>query len=211
MPDARPYRSTLRDDQARATRRRIVDAARDLFVEEGYARTTIDAVAARAEVSRKTVFTSVGGKVALLKLAFDWSLAGDDEPVAMADRPEARRIYELADPDAFLADWVRFNCAIATRLAPVFEVLLVAADSDPEGAALRATVERNRTLAARAFVERLDALGGLRRDLPRTRATGIVETLMDPMPARRLVHDGPWTLEQYVVHVERMARAALLP
>lgn len=57
MPDARrPYRSTLRQDQARSTRRAIVTAARDLFVELGWSRTTIDAVAARAGVSRKTVF-----------------------------------------------------------------------------------------------------------------------------------------------------------
>ena len=63
MPPAqRPYRSRLREDQARATRRAVVGAARDLFVELGWSRTTIDAVAARAGVSRKTVFSSVGGK-----------------------------------------------------------------------------------------------------------------------------------------------------
>ena len=60
----RPYRSALRDEQARATQRRIVAAGHDLFVEQGYAPTTIDAIAARAGVSRKTVFTSVGGKAA---------------------------------------------------------------------------------------------------------------------------------------------------
>ena len=77
MPQARrPYRSTLREEQARATRRAVVGAARDLFVELGWSRTTIDAVAARAGVSRKTVFTSVGGKAALLKLALDWALVG---------------------------------------------------------------------------------------------------------------------------------------
>src|SRR6187401_1654403 len=60
----RPYRSTLREEQARATQRAVVSAARDLFVDLGWSRTTIDAVAARAGVSRKTVFTSVGGKAA---------------------------------------------------------------------------------------------------------------------------------------------------
>ena len=86
----RPYRSTLRDEQARATQRRIVAAGHDLFVEQGYAPTTIDAIAAHAGVSRKTVFTSVGGKAAVLKLAWDWALAGDDEPVPMADRPDVQ-------------------------------------------------------------------------------------------------------------------------
>ena len=81
----RPYQSALRDEQARTTRRAIVEAGAALFVERGYAGTTVDAIAERAGVSRKTVFTSVGGKVGLLKLAIDWALAGDDEPVALDD------------------------------------------------------------------------------------------------------------------------------
>src|SRR3954453_199790 len=85
-PVRRPYHSTLRADQARATRRAVVSAARDLFVELGWSGTTIDAVAAHAGVSRKTVFTSVGGKAALLKLALDWALVGDDEPVPLSAR-----------------------------------------------------------------------------------------------------------------------------
>ena len=56
----RVYRSDLREGQARATRRQIVEAASTLFAERGYAAATIDAVAERAGVSRKTVFTSVG-------------------------------------------------------------------------------------------------------------------------------------------------------
>ena len=88
----RPYRSALRDEQSRVTRRRIVDAGAELFVERGYVPTTIDAIAERAGVSRRTVFTSVGAKAAVLKLAFDWTLAGDDEPVAIADRAEVQRM-----------------------------------------------------------------------------------------------------------------------
>src|ERR1700754_4854471 len=83
----RDYRSGLRAAQAEQTRRSIVSAAARLFVEGGYADTTIDAVAASAGVSRKTVFTAVGGKVDLLKTALDWAVVGDDRPVPMADRP----------------------------------------------------------------------------------------------------------------------------
>ena len=88
----RTYSSTLRADQARQTRRRIVDAAAELFAEHGYAGTTIDAVATAAGVSRKTVFDSVGGKAQLMKLAYDFAIVGDDEPVALAERPEMRAI-----------------------------------------------------------------------------------------------------------------------
>ena len=94
----RPYRSTLREEQARATRRAIVEAGAALFVERGFAGTTVDAIAERAGVSRKTVFTSVGGKVAVLKDAFDWALAGDDEPVPLGDRPAVRDFLTETDP-----------------------------------------------------------------------------------------------------------------
>jgi AcrR family transcriptional regulator len=75
VPAKRAYASPLRDDQARATHRAIVNAAADLFQRNGYAATTIAAIAAAAGVSRKTVFASGGSKFTLLKDAFDWSFA----------------------------------------------------------------------------------------------------------------------------------------
>lgn len=84
----RGYHSELRAAQARDTKRRIVAAAAELFVERGFGATTVDAIAAAAAVSRKTVFTAVGGKVELLALALDWAIGGDDAPLAVAERPE---------------------------------------------------------------------------------------------------------------------------
>ena len=211
MVHARPYRSTLRDEQAKATRRRIVQAGGELFVEQGYGPTTIDAIADRAGVGRKTVFTSVGGKAVLLKLAFDWALAGDDEPVAIADRPNVRRMMRAQDPAVLLADWVSMNAAIAGRLAALHHVLVVAADADPEAATILTTVEHQRTHGARAFVTRLKAIDGLRPPLDIDRATAIAELLMDPMPYRRLVLLRGWTPEEYTDFLQRTAAAALLP
>src|SRR3954469_14175605 len=134
----RPYRSTLREDQARATRRVVVTAARDLFVELGWSRTTIDAVAARAAVSRKTVFTSVGSKAALLKLALDWALVGDDEPVPLSARQVIAELEQLTDPRALVARWARFVAELEERTAPLAHVLVVAADVDPEAAQVHA-------------------------------------------------------------------------
>jgi AcrR family transcriptional regulator len=207
----RPYRSTLREEQARATRRRIVAAGHDLFVEQGYARTTIDAIAARAGVSRKTIFTSIGGKAGVLKLAWDWALAGDDEPVPMADRPEVQLMLDERDPERLIERWARLNGTIACRLAPIFDVVNVAADGDAEAAALQETNEVNRTNAARFFATRLADLGGLRGELSVEQAAAIAEILMDPVPARRLVLERGWTVDEYVGYVERMARAAFLP
>jgi AcrR family transcriptional regulator len=207
---ARPYRSKLRDEQARATRRRIVDAGHELFIERGYGPTTIDAIADRAEVSRKTVFTSVGGKSAVLKLAFDWALAGDDEPVAIAERPEVRQMMQSQDPAVLLNQWIAMNAAIAGRLAALHQVLVIAADSDPEAAALLTTVEQQRTHGARAFVARLHAIGGLRPDLDVDRASAIIELLMDPLPYRRLVQQRGWTTAEYTGYLQQTATATLL-
>ena len=207
---ARPYRSKLRDQHARATRRRIVDAGTELFVERGYGPTTIDAIAERAEVSRKTVFTSVGGKAAVLKLAFDWTLAGDDEPVAIADRPEVRKMMQGRDVKVLLNGWIARNAVIAGRVAALHHVLVVAADSDAEAAALLATVEQQRTTGALGIVTRLRALDGLRPDLDVDRATAIVELLMDPLPYRRLVQQRGWTTDQYTDYLRQIAAVTLL-
>jgi AcrR family transcriptional regulator len=205
----RPYRSALREAQARATRRRIVTAGRALFVTHGYGPTTVDAIAARAGVSRKTVFTSVGGKAAVLKLAWDWTLAGDDEPVPMAERPELVRIFDETDPGALIEGWTRFAAEVAARVAPLLPVVIVAADGDPDVAALMAANERGRMDGARRFAERLDALGGLRPGLTVDRAGDIAALLMDPLPVRRLVLAGGWTLDDCADLVAHMATAAL--
>jgi AcrR family transcriptional regulator len=123
----RDYHSGLRAAQAEQTRRSIVSAAARLFVDEGYGATTIDAVAQSAGVSRKTVFTAVGGKVDLLKTALDWAVAGDDQPVAVADRPEVRELLAMDDPAALLTSWVRIMVAIEVRVAGLFRVLEIAA------------------------------------------------------------------------------------
>jgi AcrR family transcriptional regulator len=207
---SRPYRSTLRDEQSRATRRRIVDAAAALFVERGYGPTTIDAIAERAGVGRKTVFTSAGGKATLLKLAFDWTLAGDDEPVAIADRPEVQQMLQLDDPAALLAAWVAMNAAIARRVAALHHVLVVAADGDADAAALLATTDEQRVDGARAIVTRLDSAGGLRSGLGLDEAAAILDVLIDPMPYRRLVVLRGWTFEAYADYIQQTAVASLL-
>ena len=134
----RRYASQVRDEQARRTRRAIVTAAHDLFLAQGYAATTIDGIAEAAHVSRRTVFNSVGGKVALLKLALDWAIVGHDEPIALADRPAIKAILAESDPRKALMLWVQTATDIAARTTPLGEVLIAAADIDPAAAQLLA-------------------------------------------------------------------------
>jgi len=118
------YASQVRDEQARRTRRAIVTAAHDLFLAQGYAATTIDGIAEAAHVSRRTVFNSVGGKVALLKLALDWAIVGDDEPIALADRPAIKAILAESDPRKALMLWVQTVTDVAARTAPLGTIQL---------------------------------------------------------------------------------------
>ena len=206
----RPYRSTLREEQARATRRAIVEAGAALFVERGFAGTTVDAIAERAGVSRKTVFTSVGGKVAVLKDAFDWALAGDDAPVPLGDRPAVRDFLTETDPATAVEKWARVMSEIAGRLAYIHPALVAAADVDPEAAELNETSERNRLHGARTFVRHLREVGGLREDVSVKRGAAVAALLMDPLGYRRLVLGDGWREKEYAVWVARMAAASLL-
>ena len=97
VPEQRRYSTALRAEQTALTRRRILDAAGRLLVERGYHGTTLNGVADAAEVSVQTVYNVVGGKAALLKAVYDVTLAGDDEPVPITERPEFRAAVEATD------------------------------------------------------------------------------------------------------------------
>ncbi|HEU4329865.1 MAG TPA: helix-turn-helix domain-containing protein [Lapillicoccus sp.] len=210
--DRRAYRSALREQQARATRRVVVDAAAELFVDRGYVATTIDAIAERAGVSRRTVFASVdGGKAQLLRLAWDWAIVGDDEPVPMAQRPEVQRLMRQSDPMVGLRGWARQVSEVGERVAPLAQVLVAAADADPEVAQLLSVVETQRLTGARMFVRWLRDHGGLRRGLSVERAAQICRMQSDPAIYRRLVVEQGWTTAQYQRFLVDVVRATVLP
>lgn len=191
--ESRPYVSQLRESQARATRRAIVAAAAELFVEVGYSAATVDAIADRAGVSRRTVFSSVGGKSALIKLAWDWALAGDDEPVAMADRPAVQAMLAQTDPPTLVRMWVAFVTDVVARAAAIGRVLDIAADVEPDVAEVVRELERQRLLGARAFVDHLAGIGGLRHGVTRAQAADWCWTNMSPTFYRHLVLQRGWS------------------
>ncbi|MET0757044.1 MAG: helix-turn-helix domain-containing protein [Mycobacterium sp.] len=193
----RDYRSELRTAQARQTRRSIVSEAARLFVEDGYGATTIDAVAEAAGVSRKTVFTAVGGKFELLKAALDSAVAGDDQPVALADRPAMRRLLAQGDPRALITDWARILVEIDARVARLFQALEGAAGLDAAAQALVEESQRQRLAGARMIVERLAALDALNPDLARGEAIDVAWLATDPALFDRLVRLRGWSAKRY--------------
>lgn len=206
----RAYRSDLRARQARETRRAVVAAAADLFVRHGYAATTLDAVAEAAGVSRKTVFNAVGGKPVLLKLAWDHTLVGDDEPMSMAERPPVARIGATTDPAEAIRLWVDLMVDVAERTSALAGVLIAAADTDDDAAALLERSATERWAGARAFATHLGAIGGLRDGLPVEEAADLLWTLNDGAAYRRLVLDRRWSAAAFREWMVRVARASVL-
>ena len=207
---ARRYASEVRDEQARRTRRAIVTAARDLFLAQGYAATTIDAIAQAAHVSRRTVFNSAGGKATLLKLAYEWAIVGDDEPVALAERPAVKAIQAEPDPQKALALWAQMVAEVATRVAPISEVLTAAADADPAAAQLVADADRDRMSGATAFARYLTSLDGLAPGITQQRAADLCWALMDGHLYRRLVAQRRWTTTELAQWLASSLAATLL-
>lgn len=193
----RDYRSAVRAEQARGTRRAIVAAASRLFVENGYGATTIDAVAKAAGVSRKTVFTSAGGKVDLLKIALDWAVAGDDLPVGLADRDTLRELLEQSDPTVLLTGWARLQAEIGARVAALVQALEVAAGADGEARVLLAQVREQRLDGASKIVKRLRTLGALTSDLTVQEAVDLAWLATDAALFDRLVQIRGWSTSRF--------------
>jgi TetR/AcrR family transcriptional regulator, regulator of autoinduction and epiphytic fitness len=205
----RHYASALRAEQARATRRTVVGAAHELFVRQGWTATSIEQVAAAAGVSRATVFT-VGGKPELLKLAYDTAIGGDDEDIAMADRPAVRELAAAPDRDALVARYVELVLAADVRVAGIYVALRAAADADERVRALFGDVEAQRLTGATGFVAPLAARGWLRPGLEPEVAADVLWTLLDPGLYAALVLDRAWPPERFAAWWERTLRMQLL-
>lgn len=193
-----PYESPLRAAQAQATRRAIVAAAARLFVERGYGATTIDAIAECAGVSRKTVFTSVGGKAAALKLALDWAAVGDDEPIPLMERPEVKAQQQETDARKILAMYAEMNLAIATRISDLQHVVEAAAGADDELHALAETLASQRRFGMGRLAQQIQDRGALRPGMSVDEAADVLWMLSSPANYRWCVITQGWPAERYV-------------
>jgi AcrR family transcriptional regulator len=186
----RPYDSTLRTEHARLTRVRILDAAMTLLLEGGYHAMTVGALAAAAGVSTQTIYNSVGGKAAVIKAVYDVTLAGDDDPRPMNDRPEFRALADAADPAALLRAYAHLGRRIAERVGPLLAVLLANAE-------FAATIDAERLRGNATTVGHLVGRFGLPPGMTRQRATDIVWVLTAPEAYERFVRQRGWSADAY--------------
>ena len=194
---ARRYVSPLRRDAAARTRQAVLDAARELFTAQGYTATTVEEIAGRAGVAKPTVFAAVGSKQAILKRLRDIALAGDDEPVPVAQRPWYREALAEPDPRRALRLYARNATAIHRRSAGVHEVLRAAAASDKDLHDLWRTSEDERRGGATIILDALLHKSPLKPGLDRAAAIDIVWVLTASDIFWRLARTRHWTNTQY--------------
>jgi AcrR family transcriptional regulator len=176
----RTYRSPLRAEQAQDTRRRIRAAADGLFLERGYGDVSMDEIARRAGVARQTVFSTYGSKARVLKEVMDVRLAGDDAPLALAERPAAKRMLASTDPVDAIRRSARLIVDAGVRIAPIWPAVTGAAATDSEIADLLRTYDEARRDGIGTIVDVVGNLGALRRGRTRARAKDAVFLLTDP-------------------------------
>jgi TetR/AcrR family transcriptional regulator of autoinduction and epiphytic fitness len=193
----RGYVSGTRTEQAQRTRSRVIDAATRLFVQQGYATTTMRAIAAEAGVSVPTVELLFGTKAQLLHVVIDVAIAGDDEPVPVLSRAwvaEAQSVRDLAD---FLLVVAQVVSEAEARSAGVILVAYEAAAADPDIQLLILDRESQRERTAAWIVDSVRERADLRPGLDRAGAIDTVWMLMDPVIFSRLRRYRGWSADRY--------------
>ena len=214
MPPAvkRPYDASRRQAQAEQARRHVVDTATPLFVEHGYEATSMRQLADAAGVSLQTLYNAFDSKFGVFSAVMDVVIAGDHEPLTMAERPAAHRLHTIDDPRALVRAAVAGAVPVLARLARIFPVLRAAAVSDPQVAESyqRYTIE-GRYEALRPLGERLAALGALPAGTDATRATDIAWTVLSPDAFDLLVSHRGWTDAEFAAWATTTLLTALVP
>ena len=191
----RHYESSLRQGQARETRLRILNAAYQLFDANGYGRTPLAEIARAAGVAVETVYAAFGTKAALLRQVWYLHFRGDEEDVALYDRPEMQAI--LAEPD--LATRIRQHATFVTtnnrRMAPLLGVLHGAAASEPAAAEMLAEWAERRIDVATKYAHAAAATGQL--GVPEHECRDILFATMDGALWQRFVAERGWSDERY--------------
>ena len=182
-----------RSERARRTRRRILDAARDLFVERGYVGTTIVAVADRADVSPETIYSTFGNKRALLSAVVDVTIAGSEGAGPILEQDWVGRLRTEPDPHRRMRLLAKQGRAILERRAEIDAVVRGAAASDPEVDALRRLGDAQRHAGQRQLLAIVAGPEGLRADLDPLAAADILYAIGSPETYRLLVADRGWS------------------
>ena len=188
----------------------MVESARELFLERGYAATTIEAISAASDTPQATVYRLFGSKLGILKAVLDVSVGGDDQAVAMADRPQVRAMLGDDDPRSQLAGFAALLRVLMNRAAPVHRILADAARSDEDAAALVTDIARQRQEGQQRVARSLARAKALRPGLRERDAADVIHAIASPEVYGLLVLDRGWSGERYEAWVRDTLTQQLL-
>jgi AcrR family transcriptional regulator len=199
---ARTYDSSSRQEQARQTRLAVIRAAQQLFIEQGYGRTTIAEIAAAAGVSAETVYASFKNKPTLLHRVWDITIGGDDEEVVFHDRPEVVAIRSEPDLAKRLMLHAAFSTATARRMTPFVRAVQGAAGSEPAAAEMLAEINRQRLMGLGVMASEAARTGQLA--VSEEECRDIVWSFTDGTLWHQLVVERSWSDERFADWLGRM-------
>ena len=205
----RRYDSSGRRERARQTRDQITGIAREMFLVDGYADTTIAAIAAAAHVSVETIYKGFGGKPGLVRAIIDKGLAGEG-PVPAEQRSDHIRDTE-PDPQKILAAWGAFTAELGPRVMPVLLLARDAAVGDPEVAATLEEISAARLERMTVNARGLAKAGHLRPGITVEHAADIMWAINSPELYELLVIRRGWTAKRYGQFIAQSLAGALLP
>lgn len=193
----RPYAGQRRRAASAATRQRILDAARELFVEQGYRAATVTAIAERADVNTDTVYELVGRKSVMLRELIEQSISGQDHAVTAEERAPIIAMRAETDPAIRLAMYAQVIRATHERLAPLVVALRDAAATEPEAMVVWREISDRRAANMRKLVTEIHDAGRLRADLSIDDAADTVWATNSPELFIMLTSERNWTADHY--------------
>jgi AcrR family transcriptional regulator len=191
----RTYDSSSRRSASLERRSRILVAAREVFLEQGYVGATMAAIAKRATVAVDTVYELVGRKPALFRLLIETAISGEDQAVPAEEREYVQRMRAEPTAGGALEVYARALPVIHARLAPLVAVLQAAAAAEPELASLWHEIAERRATNMRRFATELATKGQLLVSVERT--ADVVWATNSPELYLLLVHQRGWTPSEY--------------
>jgi AcrR family transcriptional regulator len=200
----------LRREQAAGTRRRILQAAQELFESDGYAATSMAAIASRAGVSLKTVYLACDTKSGLLRALWHLLLRGEQDSLPVGEQPWYQAVLDEPDPERQLRLNMRNSLMVKTRAGAMLEVIRSAASVDPDVGQLWARIQTEFHDNQRAIVRSIAEKGALAPGLTVAAASDVLWALNHPTVYALLVRERAWSPHRYERWLGDLLRDQLL-
>ena len=188
---------TRRAEKSEETRRRILDAASALFARHGFTGTTIDAIAAEADVAVETVYSRFKNKTNLLDAILGPAITGRDDASTVFDRPEIEEVRASRDQRRQVRLMASFSRGILERTHGVHRILHAAAAVDANAARLEKEDRQRRRQSQGAYIEMLLANGPLRAGLTAELAADSYAALANPQTYEFFVDQLGWAPRRF--------------